>query len=113
MSKKEFKKRNIEEVVIEPVEEAIEPVEEAIVEVAEESIEEPEVAPALEVGVIVKCSHLNLRNAPNKDSDVIIIVDSGSKLSIDLSESNDTWYKVIASDGTKGYCMRNYIEISR
>lgn len=110
MAKRELKKANIEE----PVVETADAVEEVATEIVEEKIEEPVVKTKSTCeGVVCNCSHLNIRKKANKDADVILIVDSGSKLTIDLNKSNDEWLRVTAADGTKGYCMKNYVKIDQ
>lgn len=57
---------------------------------------------------IVKCNLLNLREKPNKDSDIICILPKNSKLFI-VSDRNKLFYK-IKFKGITGYCMKNFIE---
>ena len=115
--------QNIEEVteVTEPVvEETTEEVIESTEEVVKEHITEPEViVPNIEDGVennevIGKISgfeKLYVRKESNKDSEPVGIVTDKDDLSIDLSHSTDTFYKVITSNGLEGYCVKEFVKI--
>ena len=122
--------QNIEEVteVTEPVveetteevEETVEEVTETTKEVVEEHITEPEIiVPNIEDGVennevIGKISgfeKLYVRKESNKDSEPVGIVTDKDDLSIDLSHSTDTFYKVITSNGLEGYCVKEFVKI--
>lgn len=115
--------QNIEKVteVTEPVvEETTEEVIESTEEVVEEHITEPEViVPNIENGVennevIGKISgfeKLYVRKESNKDSEPVGIVTDKDDLSIDLSHSTDTFYKVITSNGLEGYCVKEFVKI--
>ena len=114
--------QNIEEVteVTEPVvEETTEEVIEST-EKVEETTTEPEViVPNIEDGVennevIGKISgfeKLYVRKESNKDSEPVGIVTDKDDLSIDLSHSTDTFYKVITSNGLEGYCVKEFVKI--
>ena len=104
----------------EEVEETVEEVTETTEEVVEEHITEPEViAPNIEDGVennevIGKISgfeKLYVRKESNKDSEPVGIVTDKDDLSIDLSHSTDTFYKVITSNGLEGYCVKEFVKI--
>ena len=115
--------QNIEKVteVTEPVvEETTEEVIESTEEVVKEHITEPEViVPNIENGVennevIGKISgfeKLYVRKESNKDSEPVGIVTDKDDLSIDLSHSTDTFYKVITSNGLEGYCVKEFVKI--
>ena len=104
----------------EEVEETVEEVTETTEEVVEEHITEPEIiVPNIEDGVennevIGKISgfeKLYVRKESNKDSEPVGIVTDKDDLSIDLSHSTDTFYKVIASNGLEGYCVKEFVKI--
>ena len=104
----------------EEVEETVEEVTETTEEVVEEHITEPEViTPNIEDGVennevIGKISgfeKLYVRKESNKDSEPVGIVTDKDDLSIDLSHSTDTFYKVITSNGLEGYCVKEFVKI--
>ena len=104
----------------EEVKETVEEVTETTEEVVEEHITEPEViVPNIEYGVennevIGKISgfeKLYVRKESNKDSEPVGIVTDKDDLSIDLSHSTDTFYKVITSNGLEGYCVKEFVKI--
>ena len=125
----EVTEETIEEVIesteetVEPTEEVKETVEEVTEtteEVVEEHITEPEViVPNIEYGVennevIGKISgfeKLYVRKESNKDSEPVGIVTDKDNLSIDLSNSTDTFYKVMTSNGLEGYCVKEFVKI--
>ena len=104
----------------EEVEETVEEVTETTEEVVEEHITESEIiVPNIEDGVennevIGKISgfeKLYVRKESNKDSEPVGIVTDKDDLSIDLSHSTDTFYKVITSNGLEGYCVKEFVKI--
>ena len=114
--------QNIEEVteVTEPVvEETTEEVIESTEEVEETTTEPEVIIPNIEDGVennevIGKISgfeKLYVRKESNKDSEPVGIVTDKDDLSIDLSHSTDTFYKVITSNGLEGYCVKEFVKI--
>lgn len=102
---------DVQEEIIEPVteeikEEVTEPIiEEPITEEIKEEIIEPVI---VYNGRVDNCFKLNLRRKPNKNSEVISVLDKGQIVVI-LDQVND-FYKV-EIDGLIGFCMKSYIEI--
>ena len=103
-----------EEVTEEPVVEAVEePVvevaeegtEEPVVEVAEEVTEEP-VVEAVEEGVVIP-TLLNVRNLPNKESEIIRVLNKDDEVKI-IGTEND-FFIVELDDGLIGYCVKDFI----
>ena len=66
---------------------------------------EPE-PPKATFGEVVNCLRLNVREKPDKTSDVVTVVDKGETMPIDLDKSTDGWYCV----GT-GYVMKEFVTI--
>lgn len=114
---------DVQEEVIEPVteeikEEVTEPItEEPITEEQSEQIIEESVTDEIKEiiepvivynGRVDNCFKLNLRRKPNKNSEVISVLDKGQIVVI-LDQVND-FYKV-EIDGLIGFCMKSYIEI--
>ena len=62
-------------------------------------------------GVVTSCVKLNIRKEPNKNSDVISVLDQGTEVSIDMSNSTEDFYKIITFDGLEGYCMKSFMAI--
>ena len=136
MSNKNFKNQNYrnynqyankpepEQVKEETVEEIIEPAEETVEEVTEveETVEKvtevedtvDEITEAEEETTEVtfgkvNCSKLNVRKGPSIHSNPLCIVEHGT--SMEISEFNDEWIKVLTPDGVSGYCMRKFIDL--
>lgn len=76
----------------------------------EEVVEEiKEAAPIVKEGV-VNCDKLNVRMNPEKDANVLLIINKDDKVTI-LEESNEVFYKVKLANNTEGYCMKKFIDI--
>lgn len=80
------------------------PAEAVEVEAKVEGTEEPVLPNKL--GVVSNCLRLNVRELPNKRSDVVMIIDSGDTVVIDFNKSTDGWYCV-----GNGYVMKEFITI--
>ena len=103
----QVKEETVEEViepVEETVEEVVEPVEEAIEEVTEVEENPTEVAFGK-----VNCSKLNVRKEPSINSVPLCIIEHGT--SMEISEFNGEWVKILTPDGVSGYCMRKFIDL--
>ena len=100
-----------------------EPEEKLVVQEAEPIIEGqiviPEVTTAPEAeakaaklpGIVGNCARLNVREEPNKMSDVIAVLEAGSEVRLVSEKPVNGFYNVIAADGREGYCMCDYISI--
>lgn len=62
-------------------------------------------------GVVTDCLKLNVREKPDKDAEVVTIVNCLDKLNVYLDESTDDWYAVRTASGIDGFCMKKYISI--
>ena len=62
-------------------------------------------------GVVVNCKLLNVREAPNKDAEILTKVKQGNEIMIDFSASTDDFYSVCTQTGVEGYCMKQFIEV--
>lgn len=58
---------------------------------------------------VINCEKLNIRVEPDITSEVLTIVNKGSKLTIFESESTEDWYSVLTEDDIKGFCMKKYV----
>lgn len=72
-----------------------------------EAPKEPETVPA----VVTNCVMLNVRERPNKYSKVIANIPLRTKLNVGKGQGTKDFHKVILSDRTEGFCMKNFIEI--
>ena len=62
------------------------------------------------IGFVSNCSKLNIRKESNVDSEVLCVVDSGSKLQINLVDSTHGWFSVCTETGIEGFCMKEYVK---
>ena len=92
----------IEEVVIEPIEEV-----ETEVEPEVEFVE----AVQMKVGRVIDCPKLNIRSDAFKSSRIVCVVDRGTEMEVDESESTVHFYKVYLDNGFYGFAMKQFIEI--
>lgn len=93
-----------------PNESAKEEILESVVEEENEIVtDETPVEPIY--GIVSGCNKLNIRKDPGVESPIVCIVDSGSKLSIDTTDSTDEWCKVYTETGFEGFCMKKFITI--
>lgn len=78
-------------------------------------VDESEVTTEPIVGFVANCEQLRIRNAPNTDSEILVIVNKGTKVEIDEELSTDDFYSVTAhcpDDITViGYAMKDFISI--
>lgn len=100
-----------------------EPEEKPVVQEAEPVIEGqtmiPEVTTSPEAearaaklpGIVGNCARLNVREEPNKMTDVIAVLEAGSEVQLVSEEPVNGFYNVITADGREGYCMCDYISI--
>lgn len=62
------------------------------------------------VGIVCNCNKLRIRKEPSFESDnVLCIVESGTKLMINKSDSTEKWCHVYDDTGMDGFCMKEYI----
>lgn len=74
--------------------------------------ETPEVKPIrVMAGVISDCKKLNIRNTPDKDGEIIAVLDVDTDVSINMDESTKDFYKVSTLDGIEGYCMTKFVAL--
>lgn len=62
-------------------------------------------------GVVVDCTRLNVRNAPNKGAKVVATIPAGTEVLIDGDQLDDEFYCVCTASGVEGFCMKQFIEI--
>lgn len=60
---------------------------------------------------VINVSLLNIRVAPNIDSDVVTVVKEGTILEISDEESTDDFYKVYLANGVDGFCMKQFVTL--
>lgn len=62
------------------------------------------------IGTVI-ADQLRVREEPDIDADVLLIVKKGDPITIDEAGSTDVFYKVVAN-GTIGYCMKEFISLN-
>lgn len=72
--------------------------------VEEQPIEKPRV-----VGYVEGCEKLNVRKEPNKDADIVTVIDKGLEVTIDPDNSSTEWYAIKAV-GVEGFVMSKFIK---
>lgn len=124
-----YNKPNTKSEVVEPevveaevAEETVEPEVEEIVEETTEQVE-AEVEEAAEETTMPKetaiymintklCKKLNVRKKPDKDSDVLTILEPTDEFEIMEIEGEPEWVRVFIGDGvsiTPGFCMKQFV----
>lgn len=64
-------------------------------------------------GVVVDCVKLNVRQEPNVDSDIVTVINVGTRVIVDDDSSTDDFYKIVTASSVEGFCMKEYIKIQR
>lgn len=106
MAKREMKSQNVEETNVE----SVETTETVKTEEVVEPIAKEKKASGVSKGIVVDCEKLNVRKAA-KNSDIVTVIDKGSKVTIDDDKSTDEWYRVKTEKNIWGFCMKKYIKI--
>lgn len=61
---------------------------------------------------IKDCRALNIRSMRTTNSDILDVVDQGSVIKADLTDTVDeAWVRVKLPNGKKGFAMRKYLEV--
>ena len=67
--------------------------------------------PSFEVG-IVTCKLLNVRNEPSTVSEILSLIHKETQVKI-LEDVNEVWYRVSVSESITGFCMKEFIKVSK
>lgn len=61
---------------------------------------------------VCNCEKLCVREKPSKDSNILTIIDVGTVLQCEKSDSED-WHSVVQINGIPsiGYCMSKYVKV--
>lgn len=94
-------------------------IETEVEELNEEDVMDVEVTDegSFAIGVVTGCSKLNVREKAEANSEVLLIINNGDEVTINLDcegqpePSDVSFYKVTTASGVEGYCMTKYIEI--
>lgn len=71
----------------------------------------PEVETPKNLGKVVGCVKLNVREEPSTKAPVVFEISVGSMVFIDETCSTDEFYKICTEHGVEGYCMKKFVEI--
>ena len=113
MAKREMPKKKLEEEIVNTIEETVEAETESKVDNAEEAetVESVEAIKIIEKTGTVTAKKLNVRKSPDINGKICCVANSGDKLTVNITESTDEWYKVETSNGITGYCMKTFVKI--
>lgn len=87
------------------------PVEPLEIKMVEETVDTVAI-PKTVTGIVVDCSKLNVRVAPNTTATVACVLNAASEIEIDVAKSTDEWFHVCTAAGIEGYCMRKFVKAS-
>ena len=63
------------------------------------------------MGVVTVAKKLRLRKQPNKDSEIICLLNEGDEVEILKDKSTHKFYRVVLSSGVEGFCMKEFITL--
>lgn len=64
-------------------------------------------------GFVTNCVRLNIRNDGKPNAAILTQVAVNTKLIIDNKKSTKSWLSVTTPNGIKGYCMREYVNLTK
>ena len=67
--------------------------------------------PSFEIG-IVTCKLLNVRKEPSTVSEILSMIHKDTEVKI-LEDINEVWYRVRVSESITGFCMKEFIKVSK
>lgn len=109
----QYSKKNEEKKPVRPVEVVNEVVQEPVVETP---VVEVKMEPKREVetnvkATVVNCAKLNVREKPNTDADILVVLNNGSEVEVDPARSTREWVKITTASGVDGFCMRKFVSV--
>lgn len=93
------------------VEEPTPVVEDVKPEPAPTPVVKPQPKPA--TGTVTGCAKLNVRKEPNKDAEILAVINEGSEVVINRIKSTVEFYAVCTAAGIEGYCMKKFITVNK
>lgn len=77
-----------------------------------------ETKPKKVYGYVANCEKVNIRNKPNlTESEILVVVNAGTKVEINEGLSTDTFYSVVAHCPDEiqviGYIMKDYVTVKQ
>lgn len=61
-------------------------------------------------GNVAGCAKLNVRKEPNKDAEILAVINEGAEVVINKIKSTMDFYSVCTAAGIEGYCMKKFIK---
>lgn len=62
-------------------------------------------------GEITNCVRVNIRKEPNRECEVITILNYGDTVTVYPEKSIDGWSFIVIPDGREGFCMKEFIDL--
>lgn len=62
-------------------------------------------------GIVVGCKRLNVREAPEPGSAILVVIPAQSEVMVEADASTDEFYKICTAAGIQGFCMKEYIAL--
>lgn len=89
------------------------PVEPVVTENVPDTVveNETEAPTGFAVGVVTGCLQLAVRKEAKPDADVVRVVNTNAKVTVDLGKSTDDWYRVSTETGIGGFCMKKFVTV--
>ena len=76
-------------------------------------VEQPKPQPKPFTGNVTGCAKLNVRKEPNKEAEVVSVINEGSEVVINRIKSTVEFYAVCTAAGIEGYCMKKFITVNK
>lgn len=64
------------------------------------------------IGIVTKCSKLNVRSQPDATDDKNIICTIPVDAEVVIDDSTSDFYAITTKDGKHGFCMKEYITVN-
>lgn len=64
------------------------------------------------VGKIVNCLRLNVRETPDVNARILLVLGIEDELNIDIENSTETFYAICTVSGVEGYVRKEYVILS-
>lgn len=73
-------------------------------------VEQPKPEVKQLTGNVAGCAKLNVRKSPDKDAEILAVINEGSEVVINKIKSTMDFYSVCTAAGIDGYCMKKFIK---
>lgn len=62
-------------------------------------------------GIVTDCLRAAIYKEPRANSKVVKVVTLLTKVTVDMEQSTDDFYRISTSKGVQGYCMKKFIAV--